>query len=140
MDRQVRLALTLFTFAIVVLVAAPAFAHHGTPTNYNSTDLFTSKAIVTGFDFKNPHVALFFDTTDGSGKVTHWSGEMASPSVYLRDGWTKKRSEEELKPGTEITISYFVSKAQEALPPGVGAALVVRIRNSKNERVLLDRR
>ena len=130
----------LFTVTILCLVASPVFAHHGTPINYTNGDLTTVKATVTGFDFKNPHVALFFDTTGESGKVTHWSGEMASPSVYLRDGWSKKRSEEELKPGTVITISYLQSKVQESLPPGIGAALVVRIRNAKNERVLLDRR
>jgi hypothetical protein len=131
----------LIAFAVTAcLVASPILAHHGTPINYTNGDLTTTKATVTGFDFKNPHVALFFDTTDEKGNVTHWSGEMASPSVYLRDGWTKKRSEEELKPGTMITISFLPSKLQESLPPGIGAALVVRIRNAKNERVLLDRR
>ena len=140
MHRQAGFPLSVFAFVIAVLIASPLAAHHGTPINYTNGDLTTVKATVTGFDFKNPHVALFFDTTDKGGKVTHWSGEMASPSVYLRDGWTKKRSEGALKPGTMITISYLQSKAQESLPPGIGAALVVRIRDEKNERVLLDRR
>lgn len=136
-----RLTLGLTAMVFLIAVSLPLlFAHHGTPINYDSSELITSKATVTAFEFRNPHVALFFDTTDESGKVTKWSGEMASPSVYLRDGWSRKRSEEALKPGTVITISYFVSKLQENLPPGVGAALVVRIRNDKNERVLLDRR
>lgn len=139
MHRLIAFALTVSALMIAVSLAPPMFAHHGTPTNYDASELVTSKATVTAFEFRNPHVALFFDTTDESGKVTHWSGEMASPSVYLRDGWSKKRSEEELKPGTVITISYFLSKAQASLPPGIGAALVVRIRNAKNERVLLDR-
>ena len=132
--------LTAFASMIVVLVATPVLAHHGTGISYDSSQLFTSKATVTAFEFKNPHVAVFFDTTDEHGKVTHWSGEMAAPSVYLRDGWTKKRAVDELMAGTVITISYWLSKAEEKLPPGVGAALVVRIRNAKGERVLLDRR
>jgi hypothetical protein len=126
---------------IAVMVAlVPVFAHHGTPINYDNSEMITSKAIVKGFEFKNPHVALFFETTDKDGKVTQWSGEMAAPSVYLRDGWGRKKSEEALKPGTVITVSYFVSKLQESLPPGIGAALVARIRNEKDERILLDRR
>ena len=125
---------------LVALAIVPVFAHHGTPINYNNADMITSKATVTAFDFKNPHVALFFETKDKDGKVTKWSGEMAAPSVYLRDGWSRKKSEEALKPGTEITVSYFVSKLQEHLPPGIGAALVARIRNDKDERILLDRR
>jgi hypothetical protein len=125
---------------LVALAIVPVFAHHGTPINYNNADMITSKATVTAFEFKNPHVALFFETKDKDGKVTKWSGEMASPSVYLRDGWSRKKSEDALKPGTEITVSYFVSKLQENLPPGIGAALVARIRNDKDERILLDRR
>ena len=125
---------------LVTLAFLPASGHHGTPINYNNADMITSKATVTAFEFKNPHVALFFETTDKDGKVTKWSGEMASPSVYLRDGWSRKKSEEALKPGTMITVSYFVSKLQENLPPGIGAALVARIRNEKDERILLDRR
>lgn len=140
MHRQAQLAFTVSALIIAVLIASPLAAHHGTPINYTNGDLTTVKATVTGFDFKNPHVALFFDTTDEAGKVTHWSGEMAAPSVYLRDGWTRRRSEEALKPGTVITVSYLQSKVQENLPPGIGAALVVRIRDEKNERVLLDRR
>jgi hypothetical protein len=126
---------------IGVLAVVPVFAHHGTGISYDNSELFTSKAVVTQFEFKNPHVRIFFDTTDEkTGKITHWSGEMAAPSIYLRDGWTKAQALAELKSGTVVTISYWLSKAQEQLPPGVGAALIVRIRNGKGERVLLDRR
>ncbi len=139
MRRLTALALTAVAVLISALIA-PASGHHGTPINYDASELITSKATVTGFEFRNPHVSLFYETTDPNGKVIKWSGEMAAPSVYLRDGWSRKRSEEALKPGTVITISYFVSKVQEHLPPGIGAGLVVRIRNEKDERILLDRR
>jgi hypothetical protein len=121
------------------MTATSAFAHHGTGISYDNSALFTSTATVTAFDYRNPHVRLFFDTKDEKGRVKHWSGEMANPGQYERAGWGRKRTMEELKPGTVITISYWLSKAEENLPPDVGAALVVRIRNSRNERVLLDR-
>jgi hypothetical protein len=130
---------TVFTFAAVLLVVAPVFAHHGTPINYENSRLFTSKATVTGFEYKNPHVRLFFDTTDEHGNVKHWSGELANPAQYVRAGWDKRRSIEALKPGTVITISYYLSKAYESLPPDVGAALIAKLRDGNNERILLDR-
>ena len=125
---------------LIILAAMPVFAHHGTGISYDNSTLITSKATVSAFEFTNPHVRIFFDTTDSKGNVKHWSGEMANPSQYMRAGWGKKRSSDELKPGTPITISYWLSKAEENLPAEIGAALVVRIRNAKDERVLLDRR
>ncbi len=136
MIRLVTYALTI----VFLMVAMPLFAHHGTPISYENSTLITTKATVTGFEYKNPHVRLFFDTTDESGHVKHWSGELANPAQYVRAGWTKKRTEEELKPGAVLTISYFISKAQENLPADIGAALIAKMRNAKNEQVLLDRR
>ena len=127
-------------FAVLFCAAATvAYAHHGTGISYDNATLYTSKATVTAFEYKNPHVRIFFDTKDEQGHVKHWSGEMANPGQYERAGWPKKRTVEELMPGTVIMISYWLSKVEENLPPDVGAALVVRIRNAKNERVLLDR-
>ena len=136
MSRLIICTLTI----VLVMVATPVFAHHGTPISYDNATLITSKATVTAFEYKNPHVRIFFDTKDEKGHVRHWSGEMANPAQYVRAGWGKKRTEEELKPGVVLTISYFLSKAQENLPPDVGAALIVKIRNAKDEQVLLDRR
>src|SRR5438132_5367530 len=110
MGRPAAFARTLFTLAVALLSATSAFAHHGTGISYDNSQLFTSKALVTEFEFRNPHVRIFFDTTDEkTGKVTHWSGEMAAPSIYLRDGWTKAQAIEQLKPGSVVTISYWLS-------------------------------
>jgi len=130
--------LTLLTLTLLMIVT-PVFAHHGTPNSYDNSKLITSHATVTGFVFSNPHVRIFFDTKEEDGHIRHWSGEMANPSQFIRAGWSKKRSEEALKPGTEINISYYLSKVEEHLPADVGAALIVRIRDQKNERVMLDR-
>jgi hypothetical protein len=130
--------LTVITLTFLTLVM-PVFAHHGTPNSYDNSKLITNHATVTGFEFTNPHVRIFFDTKDEKGNVRHWSGEMANPAQYIRGGWGKKRSDQALKPGTEITISYYLSKVEEHLPQDIGAALIVRIRDAKNEQVLLDR-
>jgi hypothetical protein len=132
--------LSVFCLVLGLLVASTSVAgHHGTNISYDASKDVTAKATVTEFRFANPHVWLFFDTTDEKGNVVHWSGEMNNPSQYVRAGWTARRSAAELHPGAQITITYRLSKVQEKLPDGVGAALVMKILNSKGEVVMLPR-
>ena len=135
---KVFVALCCFTVGLF-LATEPADGHHGTNISYDASKDVTTKAKVTEFRFTNPHVWLFFETVDENGNVLQWSGEMNNPSQYVRAGWTKKRSSAELYPGAEVTITYRLSKAQEKLPSGIGAALVMKILNSKGEVVMLPR-
>jgi hypothetical protein len=135
MTKKQVLVLTL----LFILISVPVIAHHGTGISYDNSKYIKTKAIVTDFSFANPHVRIFFDTKDENGKVTKWSGEMANPAQFLRAGWSKRRCERELQPGTEIDITFYVSRAQEQLPEGIGAALVVRMFNAKGEQIGLDR-
>ena len=73
----------------------------------------TLNGIVTEFVWSNPHCQLYFDVKDANGKVTNWAGELNSPSVLGREGWTKRQ----FKPGEQITITLFPSKA--GTPVGV---------------------
>lgn len=92
--------------AALLLVCAPAAAHHGTGT-YDSTKSVRLSGIVTEFAFTNPHAALFFDVRDASGKVVNWAIEMNSPGVLRRAGWTKAT----FKAGDQITITVRPAKA-----------------------------
>ena len=65
------------------------------------------KGTVTEFVWSNPHAQIYFDAKDAQGNVRHWGGETFAPSTLTRTGWTKKT----LKPGDEITITVFPSKA-----------------------------
>lgn len=81
-------------------------AHHGTGT-YDSSKSVTLSGTVTEFSFRNPHVALFFDVADPSGRNVNWAIEMNSPGVLRRAGWTK----DTFKPGDRITITVRPAKA-----------------------------
>ena len=124
---------------VATLICVPGFGHHGTGISYDTSKAITTKAVVTDFTFLNPHVRIYFDTTDEKGAVTKWSGETANPAQFQRAGWGRKRMEDRLKPGTKINVTFQVSKAQERLPAGVGAALVVRMSNMQGEPIGLDR-
>lgn len=90
----------------VVAFAGVAFAHHGT-ANYETDKNITVKGVVTGFDFVNPHVQVFWETKDGSGAAQKWQGELTSPNRLTRAGWSKNS----IKVGDTITISGYPAKS-----------------------------
>lgn len=120
-----------------LMASMPMLAHHGRGDTYVNSQPRTSKAVVTAFDYTNPHVRLFFDTKDDNGNVTNWSGEMANISQFVRAGWTKKRMDAQLKPGAIITVTYRPATVPQ--PPGKGASIVTKILNAKGEVVGLER-
>jgi hypothetical protein len=121
----------LLVFALVLIVCAPLFGHHGTGVSYDSSKSYTVKATVTEFRYANPHPQLFFDVKDDKGNVVHWSGEIApNPAQLVQVGWGRKRSEAALAPGTEVTLSIAPSFA------GTPVGLVNKITNAKGENIL----
>ena len=97
----------------LLLFVSPVLAHHGTNISYDHSKPITLNGTVTEFVWSNPHCQLYFDVKGASGKVTGWAGELNSPSVLGREGWTKRH----FKPGDQITITVFPSKA--GTPVGV---------------------
>jgi hypothetical protein len=93
-------------FMGLLAVAGVAFAHHGT-ANYDTAKTVTVKGPVTDFQFINPHVLIFLDGKDETGKADKWQGELTSPNRLSRVGWTKSS----LKPGDIITISGYPTKS-----------------------------
>ena len=87
------------------MVCGPLFAHHGNAA-YDAKNPVTLKGTVTEFEWANPHVQIFFDVKDSSGKVQQWIAEGISSVSMARGGWTRSS----LKPGDQITIVGNVSK------------------------------
>lgn len=121
----------------LVMASIPLFAHHGRAGTYDGTEPVTSEATVIRFDFRNPHVRLYFETVDDDGDVTRWSGEMANISQFVRAGWTKTRLVEQLQPGTRLTATYLPSSVPQTA--GTGASIIMRMINTDGEVVGLVR-
>ena len=128
-----RLAIAMSLTVAVLLLSIPAVAHHGTNISYDHEHPITFKATVTEFVFRNPHAQIYFDVKDEKGNVEHWNGELTNPSNLMHAGWTKRRSEQELPPGTPLTITLAPSKA------GAHVGVVLKIINEEGEQVLLGR-
>ena len=121
---------TLF-LALLLAVALPLMAHHGTGVSYDASKPVTMKATVTEFRYANPHPQLFFDVKDDKGEVEHWSGEFyPNPAQLVQAGWGKKRSEAALVPGT--TINIIVAPARVGGPVGA----IMKLANEKGEILL----
>jgi len=97
--------LALLTMTLLAL-AGTVSAHHGSAA-YEMDKSVTIKGTVTDFQFVNPHVLIFVDVKDDTGKVTNWAGELTSPNRLTRLGWTKST----LKVGEEITMTGAPSKS-----------------------------
>lgn len=93
-------------YLALLAFAGAAFAHHGT-ANYDTTKTITVKGVVTGFDFVNPHVEIFWDAKDDSGATQKWQGELTSPNRLTRLGWSKSS----IKPGDTVTIGGYPTKS-----------------------------
>jgi hypothetical protein len=117
----------------LLMIAAPMFAHHGTGVSFESEKTITLTGTVTEFRFANPHAQLFFDVKDNSGKVVNWGAEIESAYSLIQAGWSKRRSEEALKPGTVVTVTMFPGKS------GNPVGLVSKILNTKGETLLTTR-
>jgi Family of unknown function (DUF6152) len=94
-DRITRVALTA-TFAVISL---PLYAHHGA-SEYDMTKIVTLSATVKELQFVNPHTLLTFTVKDETGKPLEWEGELPSPNLLSRRGWSRST----LKPGDQVTI------------------------------------
>lgn len=111
----------------LVLLAVPMLAHHGTNFSYDRSAPVTVTGVVTDFSYRNPHPALFIDVMDEEGNVTHWTLEIApTPYTLALRGWSKRRSDEALKPGTVVTVTMAPSRA------GTPVALLRSMVNEKD--------
>jgi len=86
--------------AIVLLSAAPSFAHHSA-VMFDDTKEITVTGTIKEFQYTNPHSWLLVDVKNADGTVTTWGFEAEGPSTLTRAGIRKS----DFMPGTSITIS-----------------------------------
>ena len=92
-----------------VIATAPVLAHHGFDTEYDASKKFTFTGVVQKVEWQNPHMRVYVDVTDASGKVTTWNMEMTSPNTVRRQGWGPK----DLVAGEKVTFTTYGGKVVE---------------------------
>ena len=87
----------------VLLAAIPVAAHHNFAAAYDSSATVTLTGVVTKVAWTNPHVYVYLDVKDESGKVVNWGLEGYPPMVLNRTGFTR----DVVKEGDTITVTGY---------------------------------
>jgi hypothetical protein len=129
MRRRVRsIPAELLIPALALLAGArPVSAHHAFAAEYDVNRKVLLTGNVTKIDWTNPHAHFSLDVRDGSGKVSTWDLELASPNTLQRGGWTRKS----LKVGDVVTVNGYLAK------DGANLAHARDIRLADGHRVLV---
>jgi hypothetical protein len=117
------------TICFFSLASAPGFAHHGTGNSYDSTKWATVTGTVTEYQWKNPHSSLFLDVKDDKGAILHYSIEMNSPGVLVRQGWTRHT----ISVGDTFTAIVHPSLAGAPIGQCYSCKLLVNGKEAPNE-------
>jgi uncharacterized protein DUF6152 len=107
----------LTAIALIAVLSAPLFAHHGRGATYDMKKRVTLKGTVSRVEWRNPHVLIYMDVKDEDGKVVTWGFENSGVSTLAQEGYSRNT----LKVGQPITA--IVNPAANGAP----TAIVVKI-------------
>jgi len=74
----------------IILASAPIVAHHAFSADFDINKPVKIQGIVTKVEWTNPHVWMYVNVKDETGKVTNWGFEMGAPHQLQGRGWTRE--------------------------------------------------
>jgi hypothetical protein len=86
--------------AVVLLLAAGSARAHHSMAEFDKQKSLTLRGVITSVKWENPHVWVYVDVKDETGKVVNWGFEASGPAALVRHGMKANM----LKPGTEVTV------------------------------------
>jgi hypothetical protein len=95
--------LALLATAGLLLAVLPTLAHHSFKAAYDESMPITLKGTIRKVIWNNPHVLMYLDVRDDTGKAANWELELASPNGLMSQGWKV----DSLKPGDQVSVSGF---------------------------------
>jgi uncharacterized protein DUF6152 len=96
-------ALRLLGFGVgvgLMVAATPVAAHHSFAAEFDAAQPITIRGKVTKINWTNPHVWIYLNVADETGKVQNWGFEMGAPQQVRGRGWDR----DTLKTGDEIIV------------------------------------
>jgi hypothetical protein len=99
--------------AALVIVAPPLVAHHGRGATFDMKKQLTLKGTVSQVKWQNPHVLIFIDVPDESGKVVTWGFENSNVHTLAQQGYNRNT----LKVGQPVTA--VLNPAANGAPLGI---------------------
>jgi len=92
--------------AVALFCGSPLVAHHAVSAEFNAEKIITLKGVVSKVDWVNPHIFIYLDVRDESGKVTTWRLQSVPPMFFKGSGLTK----EKLLDGNEAIVTAYPAK------------------------------
>ena len=114
-----KLPLVFLLLAGVAIATVPLAAHHGRGASFDMQKRLPLKGTVSQVKWQNPHVLIFIDVKDESGKVVTWAFENSNVHTLANQGYNRNT----LKLGQEITA--IVNPAANGSPLGIIVKVVL---------------
>ena len=92
-----------FVLGVALLLPHTVTGHHSFDAEFDRNKPVTLKGSVTRVDWGNPHIWVFINVKDETGKVLNWGVEGGAPNALFRNGWRK----DSLKVGDIVTVEGF---------------------------------
>jgi hypothetical protein len=119
MQRQLcRVAIAALGVGLWVL---PAAAHHSRTAIFDDSKVIDQSGVLKRVEWENPHMWIYVDVKDGSGKVTTWEFEGASPNNVQRNG----TSRQDLLANIGKMVTVRANPARNGEPKGAAELLAV---------------
>jgi hypothetical protein len=100
------LGIGLSAVLLCVTFGNTASAHHSRAGYDTDAKIRTMKGVVVEYKWRNPHVFIVWNSSDESGKVNQWTGELSSVTTMIAEGMNR----ESLKPGDELMLTIVPAK------------------------------
>lgn len=75
--------------AVALSLALPVLAHHSFNAEFDAGKTVTLRGVVSKVDWINPHIFVYLDVKDDSGKTTTWALQSLPPLFFRGSGLTK---------------------------------------------------
>ena len=100
---------TIITRAFIVSLLAglshAVLAHHSF-SMFDQTKKVTHEGVISEVQWTNPHVWIYLNVADDSGKLVNWGFEMGAPQQVRGRGWDR----DTLKAGDEIVVEGSLAR------------------------------
>lgn len=109
-----RASIVSLAAAVLIALAAPAFAHHSVSAEFDEHKPITFTGTVKRVEWMNPHIYTQVETKTPDGKTVVYRVEGGPPNSLYRQGWRK----DSLKVGDKVTVTGLRAKIADSMNIG----------------------